>query len=310
MRGHHVLLVGAAPPPRPAGQGHRGPGPGRHVGLRRHRAVGALRLRRRAGLRQRPDRASARGATGWPPTARPPSAWPRRSTRLYHPELTTTGLARDLTLAARLINANLGTRVIGVSVGGWDTHSEPALRPRRAPRRARRRHRGVLHHPRARLPRPDHPRHLLGVRAPPRAQRQRRHRPRHRQRDVRRRRERARRPPRRPAVAHHLRRAGQLRARRSTSAPCTPPCSTGGSTATPPPCSAAPSSSSTCSPTCPAGPAPRPLPRRRPTPPSPSPTGPPSCASSTSTSCSSPRRPRRWRPGSASCRAARRRRST
>ena len=42
---------------------------------------------------------------------------------LYAPDLTATGLARDLTLAARLINANLGTRVIGVSVGGWDTHS-------------------------------------------------------------------------------------------------------------------------------------------------------------------------------------------
>ena len=42
---------------------------------------------------------------------------------LYHPDLTSTGLARDLTLAARLVNANLGTRVIGVSVGGWDTHS-------------------------------------------------------------------------------------------------------------------------------------------------------------------------------------------
>ena len=42
---------------------------------------------------------------------------------LYQPDLTTTGLQRDLTLAARLINANLGTRVIGVSVGGWDTHS-------------------------------------------------------------------------------------------------------------------------------------------------------------------------------------------
>ena len=42
---------------------------------------------------------------------------------LYHPDLTTTGLVRDLTLAARLVNANLGTRVIGVSVGGWDTHS-------------------------------------------------------------------------------------------------------------------------------------------------------------------------------------------
>lgn len=42
---------------------------------------------------------------------------------LYHPDLTTTGLVRTLTLAARLVNANLGTRVIGVSIGGWDTHS-------------------------------------------------------------------------------------------------------------------------------------------------------------------------------------------
>ena len=49
----------------------------------------------------------------------------------------------------------------------------PALRPRRAARRARRRHRGVLHHPRPRLPRPDHPGHVLRVRPPPGGQRQR-----------------------------------------------------------------------------------------------------------------------------------------
>ena len=43
---------------------------------------------------------------------------------LYHPDVTTQGLTHDLTLAARLINANLGARVIGVSVAGsFDTHS-------------------------------------------------------------------------------------------------------------------------------------------------------------------------------------------
>ena len=43
---------------------------------------------------------------------------------LYNPEVTTAGLPHDLTLAARLVNANLGARVIGVSVSGsFDTHS-------------------------------------------------------------------------------------------------------------------------------------------------------------------------------------------
>ena len=179
---HHLLLVGAAPPARPAGQGHRRARPGRHVGLRSPPSVGALGLRGRAGLRQRARPGSAPGATAWPPTARRPSGWPRRSTRLYHPELTTTGLVRDLTLAARLDQRqprHPGDRRQRRRLG----HAlEPALRPRRAPRRARRRHRGLLHHPRPRLPRPDHAGHVLRVRAPARAQRQRRHRPRHRQR--------------------------------------------------------------------------------------------------------------------------------
>ena len=43
---------------------------------------------------------------------------------LYTPEVTTAGLPHDLTLAARLVNANLGARVIAVSVSGsFDTHS-------------------------------------------------------------------------------------------------------------------------------------------------------------------------------------------
>lgn len=42
---------------------------------------------------------------------------------LYHPEVATEGLVRDLTLAARLVNADLGTRVISVTLGGWDTHA-------------------------------------------------------------------------------------------------------------------------------------------------------------------------------------------
>lgn len=39
------------------------------------------------------------------------------------PRPTVPGLAFDLTLAARFLNANLGTRVIAVTLGGWDTHA-------------------------------------------------------------------------------------------------------------------------------------------------------------------------------------------
>jgi uncharacterized protein (DUF1501 family) len=42
---------------------------------------------------------------------------------LFRPELRSAGLVRDLTLAARLVNANLGTRVIGVGRSGFDTHA-------------------------------------------------------------------------------------------------------------------------------------------------------------------------------------------
>ena len=42
---------------------------------------------------------------------------------IYQPTLATRGLVRDLTHAARLINADLGVRVIGVTIGGWDTHA-------------------------------------------------------------------------------------------------------------------------------------------------------------------------------------------
>jgi uncharacterized protein (DUF1501 family) len=42
---------------------------------------------------------------------------------IYQPTVTTRGLVRDLTHAARLINADLGVRVIGVTIGGWDTHA-------------------------------------------------------------------------------------------------------------------------------------------------------------------------------------------
>jgi uncharacterized protein (DUF1501 family) len=46
--------------------------------------------------------------------------------RLRQPDTGRTGLRRDLTLAARLINADLGARVVGVTLGGWDTHLNQA----------------------------------------------------------------------------------------------------------------------------------------------------------------------------------------
>ena len=233
---------------------------------------------------------SAPGATAWPPTARRPSAWPRRSTPSTSP--TSPPPASSVTSRWRpdSINANLGTRVIGVSVGGWDTHSNQLYDQGELLGELDAGHRSVLHHPRPRLPRPDHAGDVLRVRAPARGQRQRRHGPRHRERDVRRRRER----PRRACTARSRRSprstSGPTSSRRSTSARSTPRSSTAGSTVTRRRCSAARSSSWTSSPTSPGVPAPLPVPRRPRTRPSPSPTGPPSCASSTST-CSSSRPP-------------------
>jgi uncharacterized protein (DUF1501 family) len=42
--------------------------------------------------------------------------------RVLAPEPAGLPLERDLTLAARIVNADLGARVIGVTLGGWDTH--------------------------------------------------------------------------------------------------------------------------------------------------------------------------------------------
>lgn len=42
---------------------------------------------------------------------------------LYAPGLPAAGLGRDLTLAARLINADLGTRCVAAELQGWDTHA-------------------------------------------------------------------------------------------------------------------------------------------------------------------------------------------
>jgi uncharacterized protein (DUF1501 family) len=43
-------------------------------------------------------------------------------TKVFNPPITAGELGYDLILAARLLNADLGTRVIGVQLGGWDTH--------------------------------------------------------------------------------------------------------------------------------------------------------------------------------------------
>lgn len=42
--------------------------------------------------------------------------------KVFQPTTDATGLPRDLVLAARLLNADLGARVVGVTLGGWDTH--------------------------------------------------------------------------------------------------------------------------------------------------------------------------------------------
>ncbi|HEV7887592.1 MAG TPA: DUF1501 domain-containing protein [Acidimicrobiales bacterium] len=42
--------------------------------------------------------------------------------RIVQPSPGAPGLPLDLTLAARLVNADLGTRVVGVTLKGWDTH--------------------------------------------------------------------------------------------------------------------------------------------------------------------------------------------
>ena len=44
--------------------------------------------------------------------------------RIYSPNISGNRLARDLTLAARLINLDLGARIITVLQGGYDTHSD------------------------------------------------------------------------------------------------------------------------------------------------------------------------------------------
>ena len=41
---------------------------------------------------------------------------------VFASKLPEADVARDMTLAARLINANLGVRVVGITVGGFDTH--------------------------------------------------------------------------------------------------------------------------------------------------------------------------------------------
>ncbi len=45
---------------------------------------------------------------------------------LYDTALPDSGIVRDLTLAARLVNADLGIRIIGVSFGDFDSHADQA----------------------------------------------------------------------------------------------------------------------------------------------------------------------------------------
>jgi uncharacterized protein (DUF1501 family) len=48
----------------------------------------------------------------------------RRVNPIYTPNINTYDLSRDMTIAARLLNLDLGARTITVSTGGFDTHSD------------------------------------------------------------------------------------------------------------------------------------------------------------------------------------------
>jgi uncharacterized protein (DUF1501 family) len=48
----------------------------------------------------------------------------RRVNPIYTPDINAYDLSRDMTIAARLVNLDLGARTITVSMGGFDTHSD------------------------------------------------------------------------------------------------------------------------------------------------------------------------------------------
>lgn len=76
------------------------------------------------------DRASTRGgwATAWNHTLGSLVALGRQTAPMYAAALPEDELVADLSLAARLVNLNVGTRVIGVAYGDFDTHANQASR--------------------------------------------------------------------------------------------------------------------------------------------------------------------------------------
>ena len=84
-----------------------------------------------------------------------------------------TDIAQQLVLAAHLINANLGIRVIDTELDGFDTHSDQLDVARDAAGPSRRRDRAVLRRARPALAQPGHDDDVLGVRSPARGRRRR-----------------------------------------------------------------------------------------------------------------------------------------
>ena len=65
----------------------------------------------------------------------------------YQGSFPQSSLGRQMTLVARLINANLGIRVFNTSIGGFDTHSDQAGSQSQLLGSDRRRDRQLLRHP-------------------------------------------------------------------------------------------------------------------------------------------------------------------
>ncbi len=131
---------------RPAGPHHVRPERRLDVGRRPVRPGRRRAVRRRVRLRRRLQRARRLGR----PRERHRSlraADAATLSRAFDQGAGPPGLAHDLLVAARLINLDLGARVVGVTVGGFDTHTTQAGPARHADAGPRRRHRDVLRQP-------------------------------------------------------------------------------------------------------------------------------------------------------------------
>ena len=179
---------------------------------RRRRAPGAERCTTRSRRRWC-------GSSTWRPR------WRRRS----RPHCRVAAqLTRKLTIAARLINANIGLRVFDIARSGFDTHDSQTNAMPGLLQRPERRAAGLLRHAVADVPQPGDDHDGVGVRAHRRVERLRRHRSRHGEHELRDRPQRPRWPVRADAVADQSRPQRSHGARRSTSGRCTARCSTAG----------------------------------------------------------------------------------